>query len=278
MTGEGRRGLDAGVANRGHINAGSPATLFDRYAIDLPDLVRQIWTVRYSIPNGVLRQRVLGYPAINVVFEPTVAALYGPEQRVGVRELTGDGWAVGILFRPAATPLITRTPAAGLIAAEEPISIPDHPRVADEISQIMARPSDPEADRVDITAIMRSWLAPLADHVTDAGHLANLACQVAEMRDDILQTAALAAELHASTRTIERIIREHTGFSPKWLIECRRMQRAATTLYAEPDTALAGLAADLGFADHAHFSRRYRSIIGETPDETRKAGRAAAGS
>jgi hypothetical protein len=27
--------------------------------------------------------------------------------------------------------------------------------------------------------------------------------------------------------------------------------------------------------DHAHFSRRYRSIIGETPDETRRAGRAA---
>ncbi len=270
-----QRGLQTGIADRGHINAGSPATLFDRYPIDLPDLIRQIWTVRYSVPTGVLRQRVLGYPAVNVVFEPTVAALYGPEQRVGVRELQGDGWAVGILFRPAATPLLTPTPAAGLIGAEEAITLDGHMAVATAVAQVMSRPSDPVADRSEISAIMRSWLAPLVDRLTDAGHLANLACQVAETRDDIVQTSALADELHTSTRTVERVIREHTGFSPKWLIECRRMQRAATTLHAHPDTALAPLAADLGFADHAHFSRRYRSIIGETPDETRRAGRAA---
>ena len=269
-------GPELGVANRGHINAGSSATVFDRYPIGLPDLVRQVWTVRYSVPDEPLHQRVLGYPAVNVVFEPTVAALYGPQQRVGVRTLTGDGWAVGLLFRPAATPLLTDTPAVELVGAEEPISIPGHRRIAVEMARIMNRPHDPAVNRAEITEIMRSWLAPAAAEITDAGRLANRAAQVAEMREDILTTSALAAGVHASTRTIERVTREHTGFSPKWLIECRRMQRAATTLFAQPDTALAQLAADLGFADHAHFSRRYRSIIGETPDETRRAGRAAA--
>lgn len=267
-------GPELGVANRGHINAGSPATVFDRYPIGLPDLVRQVWTVRYSVPDEPLHQRVLGYPAVNVVFEPTVAALYGPQQRVGVRTLTGDGWAVGLLFRPAATPLLTDTHAVELVGAEEPISIPDHHRIAVQMSRIMDRPRDAAVDRAEITEIMRSWLEPVAEKVTEAGHLANHASQIAEMRDDILTTSALADEVHASTRTVERVVREHTGFGPKWLIECRRMQRAATTLFAHPDTALAGLAADLGFADHAHFTRRYRSIVGETPDETRRAGRA----
>ena len=53
------------------------------------------------------------------------------------------------------------------------------------------------------------------------------------------------------------------------------MQDAATRLHADPDTDLSALAVELGFTDHAHFSRRYRSVIGETPGQTRAAGRAA---
>lgn len=268
---------ELGIADRGHINAGSPHTVFDRYPIDLPDLVRQIWTVRYSVPDAPLHQRVLGYPAVNVVFEPDVVALHGPQQRVGVRTLTGDGWAVGLLFRPAAAPLLTATHPVQLIGAEESISIPGHERIAEQVARIMSRPGDVAADREEITGIMRSWLAPMAEQITDAGRLANRASQVAEMRDDILTTTALAHEVHASTRTVERVVRAHTGFGPKWLIECRRMQRAATTLYAHPDTELSTLAIELGFSDHAHFSRRYREVIGETPGQTRAAGRAARG-
>jgi len=60
------------------------------------------------------------------------------------------------------------------------------------------------------------------------------------------------------------------------LIECRRLQAAATTLHARPDTELTGLALSLGYVDYAHFSRRYKEAIGETPDQTR--GRRPAGS
>ena len=52
------------------------------------------------------------------------------------------------------------------------------------------------------------------------------------------------------------------------------MQEAATTLYARPDTDLTDLALSLQYVDYAHFSRRYKDVLGETPDQTRAAARA----
>lgn len=38
-----------------------------------------------------------------------------------------------------------------------------------------------------------------------------------------------------------------------------------------PDTKLTELALSLQYVYYAHFSRRYREVIGETPDQTRAA-------
>lgn len=75
--------------------------------------------------------------------------------------------------------------------------------------------------------------------------------------------------------SLERLVRSYTGLTPKWLIECRRLQHAGTTLYGAPDTDVSALAADLGYTDYPHFSRAYRRVLGESPRATRDHGRAA---
>ncbi|GAA2060975.1 AraC family transcriptional regulator [Williamsia deligens] len=259
------------VASRGHLNPGSPHVVFDRFDLGLDHLARQVWVVRWDVPRPLV-QRVLNYPALNVVTEagPQVegthhTGLYGPQPRVSTRTLTGRGWAVGVLFRPAATPVLTDLVDDGLVGAD--IVFADSP--AEDLVAAMTT----DAAREDLRRILVGWLAPLADRVDDAGLLANSAASLAEDRDDITTATALADAVHASPRTLERTVRRHTGFTPKQLIECRRMQYAATRLYSDPTTDLSALAADLGFADHAHLSRRYRAIIGETPSATREAGR-----
>ncbi|MEH3157151.1 MAG: helix-turn-helix domain-containing protein [Gordonia paraffinivorans] len=259
------------VASRGHLNPGSPHVAFDRFELGLPDLVRNVWVVRWDVPRPLV-QRVLNYPACNVVTEsgpqvdgPHHTGLYGPTPRVSTRTLHGVGWAVGVLFRPAATPHLTDLTEGALLGADVPHAGSPAAAIAEEMQAAGARDA--------VAALLLGWLRPLADRVDDAGRLANYASDVAENRSDILGAAALADAVHASTRTVERVVRRHTGFTPKQLIECRRMQTAATRLYLEPDTDLAGLAADLGFADHAHLTRRYRAVIGETPSATREAGR-----
>ena len=259
------------VASRGHLNPGSPHVVFDRFELGLPDLVRNVWVVRWDVPRPLV-QRVLNYPAVNVVTEagpqvdgPHHTGLYGPTPRVSTRTLHGSGWAVGVLFRPAATPHLTDLTEIALLGADTPY--PAGP--ADAIAAEMHA----GGDRGALSSLLLDWLAPLADRIDDAGRIANRASDLAENRADLLTASALADAVHASPRTVERIVRRHTGFTPKQLIECRRMQTAATRLYLEPDTDLAGLAADLGFADHAHLTRRYRTVIGETPSATREAGR-----
>ncbi|OUZ12704.1 hypothetical protein BHE97_00365 [Aeromicrobium sp. PE09-221] len=83
----------------------------------------------------------------------------------------------------------------------------------------------------------------------------------------------LAERFELSTRTLERLVSRGLGVSPKWLLDCWGLQEAATRLFREPDIDLAGLAADLGYADQAHFTRHYHRVLGERPDATRRAGR-----
>jgi methylphosphotriester-DNA--protein-cysteine methyltransferase len=71
------------------------------------------------------------------------------------------------------------------------------------------------------------------------------------------------------------LVRKFIGVTPKWLMECRRLQYAATTLHAQPDTNLTQLAMDLHYVDYAHFFRRYKDVLGETPDETRTSAKQA---
>ncbi len=265
--------IDHAIASRGHLNPGSPGVVFDRFTLGLPDLVRNVWVVRWRLDMPVT-QRVLNYPAVNVVVEtgPQVhgahhTGLYGPQPHVTERTLRGVGWAVGVLFRPAATPLLTDLTGTALLGADIPFDGAPSARLAEVMT------GDGGGDL--LREVLEKWLAPLAGRVDDAGRLATSAVVTAEERTDITTATALADDVHASVRTVERAVRRHTGFTPKQLIECRRMQDAATRLYAEPGTDLSTLAVELGFTDHAHFSRRYRRVIGETPGQTRTAGRRA---
>lgn len=252
------------VESRGHLNPGAPGVALDRVPIGLDDLVRWVWTARWDVPPGrTARQRVLQYPAFNLVTGPVTAMLHGPRTGVDVRELSGRSWVVGVLLRPGATPLFTATAPAALRGSAEEV----HGAPVAELTAAVAG-GDP-------AATVRGWLAPLADRVTDAGRLVNRACALAESRADVVRADQLAELVGVAPRTLERLVRGHIGLTSLWLIECRRLQHAATVLRTDPDTALAGLAADLGYADQAHFTRRYRAVLGETPGATRQTARAA---
>lgn len=255
------------VESRGHLNPGDPEVRFDRFTLgaDLDEVARHVWVARWDVPPGRVRpQRVLTYPAANVVLGPAGATLHGPERVLSVRELSGRSWVVGVLLRPAATRLLTTTDPVRLAGRRERLTGSPDREVAAAVHS-----------GADLAGPLRAWLLPLAAQVDDAGRLANAACRVAEEDADVQRVADLARALGTTTRTLSRVVRQQTGLTPKWLIECRRLQVAATTLHAEPATDLATLAADLGYADQAHFTRRYRQVVGETPDRTRRRARRA---
>lgn len=257
------------TTSRGHLNPGDPELSFERFELSpsLAAVVRHVWVGRWCVPEGEARpQRTLTYPALNAFVMPGTAGLHGPDARVQVEVLRGRAWVVGVLLRPAAGPLVTSTPAAALLGAREPL--PGAPRA--QVEALMAQ--GPEGQRAALTPVLEAWLGPLAARVEARGLRVNEACRIAEQDPELLRASELAERVGLSPRALERLVREYVGLSPKWLIECRRLQHAATALYSQPDTELSALAAELGYADYAHFSRRYRAVLGETPRQTRAAG------
>lgn len=250
--------------SKGHLNPGSPGVALERFHVEdgLADLVRHIWIARWRLPPGaVTRQRVLSYPAFNLVASEGAAALYGPDPKLQVRALSGSGWALGVLLRPAAGPLLSPIPPVELVGRSRPVD--DAPLAA--IAAAMGQP----AAGPQLAALIARWLGPTAARVDERGRQVNRVCRLAEEDATILRVAELARQVGMSPRSLERLVVGHVGVTPKWLIECRRLQEAATTLYGRPQTDLTDLALSLGYADYAHFSRRYKQVIGETPDQTR---------
>jgi AraC-like DNA-binding protein len=253
----------------GHLNPAAPdapsEVLFDRFELGsgLAELVRHVWVVRWNIPLGEARpQRVLSYPAFNAVFEPGRADLFGPDPRLDVHELRGASWAVGVLFRPAAASVLTQTAPRELLGRGE--ELPGAPLGA--VSEAMS--SDDARER--LVELLGRWLAPLALGLDDRAIAVNAVCRLAEGDAGITRVDELAAGAGLSTRSLERLLRERVGVSPKWLIDCRRLHEASMRLRDEADTELSALAVELGYADYAHFSRAYKKVLGETPEQTRR--------
>ena len=78
--------------------------------------------------------------------------------------------------------------------------------------------------------------------------------------------AQVCAEFGLSERALQRLVRRRLGLTPKWLIQRRRLQEAAERLRTSP-ASLSDVAAGLGYADQAHFTRDFARVTDMTPGQ-----------
>jgi len=62
------------------------------------------------------------------------------------------------------------------------------------------------------------------------------------------------------------LVHRRLGLTPKWLIQRRRLQEAAERLRSGP-AGLGDVAAVLGYADQAHFTRDFARVTAMTPGQ-----------
>ena len=222
-------------------------------------LVRWFWIPEWDIaPGRVSRQHLLPFPACNLVVGPDAVELSGPATRRSHKDLTGSGWAVGALLRPAAVPAFTPAPADLQDLAEQ-IKAPDlHVRV----TEAMTSAGDRHSLAVNAFA---HWLAATVPPPGPEGLLANTMADLIDADPSVLRVEDVATRLHVSTRTVQRLARRYVGLPPLTMIRRRRLQEAAQQLRIHPDTNLAELAAHLGYADQAHLTSDFSTILGLTP-------------
>lgn len=231
----------------------------------LAELVVHYWIPEWDIAAGrTSRQQVLPYPASNLVVEAGRLTLHGPGTERSHRDLTGRGWAVGAMLRPAAVAAFTDD-ASGLRDTERLI---DDPIV---VAAVTAQMEGAHSDR--LVAAARSLGAAIlgrAGRPDPDALLANRLADVVGSDGDVLRLADVADRLAVSERTATRLAHRYIGITPAAMIRRRRLQEAAERLRLDPDIPLADLAAELGYADQAHLSREFRSVLDFTPSVYRR--------
>lgn len=240
-----------------------PARLPQFHRLPAPTAAAELavwfWIPEWDIePGRSSRQEVVGYPALNLVVEAGAVTLAGATTRATHRDLRGAGWAVGALLRPAAVVALCDDPAA-LVDRE---LLLDEPELSSEVSAAMASGEGRRERAVDAFS---AWL------VARAGALGESAREANALVDALLGERAAsspeeaATRLAVSVRTLQRLAHRYVGLSPAAMIRRRRLQDAAERLRADPSLDLATLAAESGYADHAHLTRDFRAVLGIAP-------------
>ena len=230
--------------------------------------VRWYWIPEWEVGAGrTVRQHLIGFPASNLVVEDTSTGISGPTTRASHRDLTGKGWAVGALLRPAAVPSLVGDVAL-LRDAYQSVEIPE---LSSAVRAAMTAdaPANQRYDAAIETFI--DWLLNRVGSPREEALLANRMVEAAETDSSLLSVSELAAELHLSARTLQRLAAKYVGLSPAALIRRRRLQEAAEQIRHDPSLDLTALAHQFGYADHAHLANDFRSTLGFTPTAYRRA-------
>lgn len=254
--------------DRAHLTGVSrPSPPIHRYGPSerLVDLVERYWIPVWSLAEPST-QSTLQHPVCLVVVSNTYARFYGVSRGRSSVTLEGDGWAVGTMLSPAAGRLVLGRSVAEVTDTWVELGdlVPD-PTLVEGVRAAMEHdPHDPAAHLAAV-AHVESWLATHLP-VDESGLLVNRLVAWLGDHPEVTRVDDLAREAGLSERSLQRLVEQRIGLSPKWLLQRRRLHDAVEALKAGRGS-LAEVAADLGYADQAHFTHDFRTVTGMTPGE-----------
>lgn len=244
-----------------------PTPRIHRYppSAELTDVISRFWIPIWSLTQPQ-KQSTLQHPVCLIVVSDSYARFYGPNRGLSTVTLEGDGWAVGTMLTPAAGQLLWGRPMPTLV--DRYVDLGDVPGfdgttlIAEIRAAMTAEPSHPDAHAQATAAVERAVSSVLPVDPRDLV----INDVVGYLRDhpEILRVAELADAFAMTERSLHRLVEQRVGLTPKWLIQRRRLHDAvfALKLGAAP---LAELAAELGYADQAHFTKDFKNATGLTP-------------
>lgn len=234
--------------------AGKP---LDRY-------VERFWSVRWDLPEGAVYESVVvPQPCVSLSFMPGLGAeVHGPGLAIARYPLTGTGRVFGVKFRPGGFTAFTGIEAAEFadwVAGAATVFGPE----ADALNEVVLSGGDTYA----VTTMTRFLTARAPERMdTRYEHLLEVvAAMLADRR--ITRVDQVAARFFMTPKTLQRLFQAYIGLGPKTLLSRYRLHDAADRLAGDPEVDLAGLAAELGWSDQAHFTHDFKNLIGYPPSE-----------
>ncbi|SEG92608.1 AraC-type DNA-binding protein [Thermomonospora echinospora] len=217
------------------------------------------WDLRGQPPHS---QQVLTHPSVHMTFTTGGRArVVGIVRGVFTETISGHGRVVGVRFLPGGFRPFLDGPVSALTGRYVPVEEIFGPQARVVADKVIAAPEEAEA-----IALMEDLLLARVPERPDPA-VAEVAAIVGRIAADptISRVDRLAADLGVGTRSLQRRFAEYVGVGPKWVIGRYRMQEAAERAAAGDGVDWAALAAELGYADQAHFVRDFTATVGTPP-------------
>jgi AraC-like DNA-binding protein len=235
----------------------------DPPAAGLDGHVDWYWQVRWDLrgrPPYV--SETLPHPCVHVVLEPEGLNVHGIVTRRFRRTLSGAGFALGTRFRPGAFVAVLGRPVAELTDRDVPLAAV----LGADATALERALRDDEDDGARRERLDAFWLARLPA-VADPAVALIAGLLDEEVRDPSPSVERMAARVGLSVRSLQRLFHRAVGASPKAVLMRHRLHAATERIAAGETGDWARLAAELGYADQAHFINDFRAVVGVTPGE-----------
>jgi AraC-like DNA-binding protein len=211
------------------------------------------------------RQQVVPQPRVHVAAEHGRLLVHGLSREPFFRTLDGVGHTLGAAFHAGGfRPFLRRSVgsiAGAVVAAGELFELDDRP---------FARRVLGTTDVAAMVAAMEDYLSALEpEHDPVVAEVRALVVE-AEADRSLNRAEELAVRASMSLRSLQRLFTDYVGIGPKWVVSRFRILDAAAAAHSGEAVDWAALAADLGFADQAHLTRVFTSVVGTPPDTYRR--------
>lgn len=215
---------------------------------DLAPFVDYYWIAswHYQLPY---RQLIVPYPNVHLTFRDGTAEVHGVSSRHVFKQLERTGRVFGVAFRPGCF----RPFLGSDVSTITDRSIPAH----EIFTQPLPQP-------VDVDTVERFLRQHLPDRDPTAEWIADVVARIAT-EPGLARVDDLAGLLGTSVRTLQRLFAGYVGVGPKWVIRRYRLHEVTERMTQGTVIDWATLAAELGYADQAHFTRDFTAMFGESP-------------
>ncbi|MEV6278475.1 helix-turn-helix domain-containing protein [Nocardia sp. NPDC051832] len=229
-------------------------------AADLAGFVAHHWAVRWDLRGRApYVVEVLPHPAVILVVENGNCRVHGVLRGKFSQSLDGCGEIFGTTFRPAGFRALLGRSVAGLTDRVLP-GADIFGSAADHFAARIAAAPDTATRQELSEEFVRHHLSEPETAVA----LVNEIVDEVSADRTILRVDDLTARFGIGKRSLQKLFRDQVGVSPKWVIQRYRLHEAAQRLDSA-DADLATVAAELGYADQAHFARDFKSATGRPP-------------
>jgi AraC-like DNA-binding protein len=225
---------------------------------ELAPFVEHLWVVRWRLERAT-ETETLPHPSIHWTVEGQESEIVGVVRGRFVRRLEGIGRVVAVKFRPAGFCAFYDPPLVTLTDERLPAARVFGPR-ARRVARSIVGASDAEAAEA-LCDVLRAH----GPRVDPAAEEARRIVETIATDASLISVEEVCGRFEIRPLALQRLFRAKVGVTPKWVIQRYRMHEAMERIAARPNLSFAGLAADLGFTDQAHFCRVFKEFIGRSP-------------